>query len=559
MADAAIQLSEREMEAFAGALREVVPPKALKLYQGGKNDSAAQRAKYDVYQNDPVAFGEQELGFRFAPDIQRMLQSIVDHQVTVVRSATGTGKSHGAAVAACWFYKAFENSRVYTVANPFENQKILWGELSVMASNKNLFAGDRHINFHIERNPKDFITALSVPTAGTEQVKEGKFSGKHHECMLFIVDEGDTVPDFVFRGIEGCMSGGTVIRLLILFNPRHEAGRPYRLERDREAHVIEVSAFNHPNVRTGNNIIPGAVDRETTVRRINRWSRPVAESDDVTERNSFRVPDYLVDCKAKKRGGGSYAPLPPGIRVVTNPAFHYMVLGRYPAEAENQLISIDWLHAARERWDRFVEKWGETPPVSATGQPILGLDSAELGIDSNVAVPRAGGFVFRPEVWSGVDMMVTGDKGWKIYEKYNCRAACADAIGVGAGVAPHMRRLGANAIGVKTSEAPTHDVEEGAFRKLRDQLAWAVREWLRTDPNAMLPPDEMLLEEAKTVTYQVINGKIVVTSKDDMREILDRSPDRWDALCLTHAPIREQRQYHGTRRDVQVADAGGWT
>jgi len=53
----------------------------------------------------------------------------------------------------------------------------------------------------------------------------------------------------------------------------------------------------------------------------------------------------------------------------------------------------------------------------------------------------------------------------------------------------------------------------------------------------MLPPDEQLLEELSTPTYEVLNGKIRVMKKDVMRELLRRSPDRADALCLTfHHP-----------------------
>ena len=59
---------------------------------------------------------------------------------------------------------------------------------------------------------------------------------------------------------------------------------------------------------------------------------------------------------------------------------------------------------------------------------------------------------------------------------------------------------------------------------------WLCREWLRTDPGAMLPPDEMLIEELTVPTYAVYNGKIKVMKKDLMRELLKRSPDRADAL-----------------------------
>jgi hypothetical protein len=90
--------------------------------------------------------------------------------------------------------------------------------------------------------------------------------------------------------------------------------------------------------------------------------------------------------------------------------------------------------------------------------------------------------------------------------------------------------------GVKVASKPTQRTSLGEFQILRDQLWWAVREWLRTDQGAMLPPDEQLLEELLTPSYEVQSGRIRVMRKDTMRELLKRSPDRADALCLTFAP-----------------------
>jgi hypothetical protein len=53
----------------------------------------------------------------------------------------------------------------------------------------------------------------------------------------------------------------------------------------------------------------------------------------------------------------------------------------------------------------------------------------------------------------------------------------------------------------------------------------------------MLPPDEVLLEELQTPTYEIRNGKIRVMDKQTMRELLKRSPDRADSLCLTFAKV----------------------
>jgi hypothetical protein len=163
----------------------------------------------------------------------------------------------------------------------------------------------------------------------------------------------------------------------------------------------------------------------------------------------------------------------------------------------------------------------------------MGQDVGEFGSDSNVACFRYGGFVEKLVVWSGLDTIATGDRAVAEYKARNVLRANVDATGVGAGVGPHMRRGGCLAISVKVASSPTQKTELGEFRILRDQLWWACREWLRTDPGAMLPPDELLIEELHTPTYEVQNGKIRVMQKETMRELLKKSPDRADALCLT--------------------------
>ena len=60
-----------------------------------------------------------------------------------------------------------------------------------------------------------------------------------------------------------------------------------------------------------------------------------------------------------------------------------MVLGEYPSQAVNQLISREWIARARSRWDVYVAKNGEIPPVAT--QAVMGLDVAEMGDDKNVA------------------------------------------------------------------------------------------------------------------------------------------------------------------------------
>ena len=484
------------------------------------------------YQDDPTAFGEDVLNETYTEDVKALMESVRDNTITIAKSANATGKTHSAARIAIWFYKVFHDAQVYTGAAPPESnlKKLLWGEIgSIIEKHPDLFKPDKIKDLQISKSSQSFIAGVTIPSSGTPAQREAQFSGKHAPYLLFILDEADAIPDEVYRGIESCMSGGHV-RLLLMFNPRAESGEAFRMERDGRGNIVHLSAFNHPNVITGQDIIPGAVTQETTIRRINQWCRPLS-GDEKPDTECFKIPSFLEGLSGKDQAGKRYPALKPGYYKIMESAFSYMVLGQYPAQGSTQLINREWTSRARSRWDAYVLEHGEKPPVGSTG--IMGLDVGEFGTDVNAACFRYGGWTERIIIWSGIDTIATGDRASDEFHSRKLIRANVDGTGVGTGVAPQMKRNNCKSSSVKVASSPTEKSELGEFFILRDQLWWACREWLRTDPGAMLPPDNGLIEELLIPTYEVVNGKIRIMKKLIMRELLKRSPDRADALCLT--------------------------
>jgi hypothetical protein len=492
--------------------------------------------------DNPVDFTIEVLGDQITEDTKKFMMAVVEHRSTIARSANSTGKSWSLARIAVWYLLRYEDSQIYTAAAPPETnlRNILWGEIgSLVEKYKHLFSEFKINDLKITRknNPKSFLCGVTIPTTGTPAKREAAFSGKHAPHILFICDEGDGIPHEVYRGIESCMSGGHN-RLVICFNPRHPSGRIYQMERKKEAFVVELNAFRHPNVISGENIIPGAVDRDTTLRRINEWTTPVLPGEKV-DGDCYEVPEYLIGTTTKSLGGEEYPPLPGGFRRIVEPLFSYMVLGIYPSEGEGQLIRRSWIDAAFERWREWKKRNGLNPPAF---QPVMGLDVAEFGEDKNVLSLRYGNYVAPLKSWGGVDVIQTADKAADMYVNSRCLRACVDGTGVGSGVAPTMERTdGIEAYSVKVSSSPDLEVEEGEFFQLRDQLWWMLREWLRKG-EAMLPAEpedlaEQLADELLAPKYEKMgggSGKIKVSNKDDMREALGgRSPDHAESIMLT--------------------------
>lgn len=491
---------------------------------------------YTSYRGRPVAFIENVLGEVLTPDMIELVEQLEANERVLARSANAVGKTFVAARYILYKYKCYKKVKVYCAAAPPEQnlRNILWSEIrSCMNANPAVFSDDKVRDLEIYREEDEFIAGVSIPTSSSAADREERFSGKHSPNLIFVLDEAAGLPTEVYRGIESCVSGGDT-KLLCLFNPRQPLGPMYEFERSRGAVIVTLSAFDHPNVITGENQIPGAVTRDVTVRRINEWSRPLISGEDASEGGTFEVPEYLVGCQVRRRDGTLYEPLEGGVRKVTDTQMFYMVLGEYPPTADERLIQDEWIEAARERWDGYVALYGEIPPAA---QPVMGQDVAQGGGDFNVAYLRYGGFVTKPKRWRGLDPAESADYGAQIARVNGAKYIYVDGTGLGAGIAPMMRRQNLRAFQVMVAQKPTYTTERGEFYQMRDQLLWSLREWLRTDPQSMLPPEDRLIDELRTPTFGPNKqGKIYVSSKDEMRSALGRSPDDMEALALTFYP-----------------------
>lgn len=416
---------------------------------------------YLKYQKDPVGFCKDILNEEFPDDVKELMQSVLANRVTIAKSCNSYGKSFSAARMAIWFYKCFPGSKVFLAAAPPEDnlKRLLWGQIDLLRSNnEDLFSGDNVKSLEIARDGEWYLAGLSIPNSGSEHEKVSKFSGKHGPYLFFILDEADAIPDACYEGIETCMSGGFA-RMLIMFNPKKQIGPVYEKEK-KGAKVVTLNAFNHPNVVTGQDIYPGAVTREETVKRINLYTRPVVEGDDLSH-SIFELPDYLVGCTAEADDRSIFPPLIGGKRKIIEPKFSYMVLGRYPEQSETQLISPTWVKKAQDRWYEYTKEHGENPPENCF--PTMGLDVAEMGSDDNVLCLRYGNYVPLFEAWNGMYPMQTGEKAAKIFDQKQVEKAFVDCMTVGSDVPLVMQKAGCNCIGIKVNESPTRESDLGAF------------------------------------------------------------------------------------------------
>ena len=105
-------------------------------------------------------------------------------------------------------------------------------------------------------------------------------------------------------------------------------------------------------------------------------------------------------------------------------------MGEYPSQGSNQLISREWISRARSRWDAYVSKHGDSPPIASSG--VMGLDVGEFGSDANAVCFRYGEYVERNITWQGVDTIATAERA--VVEFKTRKTICGikvDATGIG--------------------------------------------------------------------------------------------------------------------------------
>lgn len=253
------------------------------------------------------------------------------------------------------------------------------------------------------------------------------------------------------------------------------------------------------------------------------------------------------------------------LQALPEPLRSQMLRGDFSAGAADpvwQLIPTEWVKAAQARW-RARDAKG---PMTA-----LGFDPSRGGKDKSSAARRHGNWF---DELKSVDGTVTKDgptaAAFVTPLVRDGAPIAVDSIGIGSSALDFLVGLNLNVHAVVGSEASSLMDKAGQlhFRNRRAEMYWRLREALDPhgpDPIA-LPPDQELTGDLTAPRYKVVTmGKgaaIQISSKDDIREILGRSPDKGDSVAMTFVanlpkPIQAKRKA-GWRDRLSRNASGPW-
>jgi hypothetical protein len=206
------------------------------------------------------------------------------------------------------------------------------------------------------------------------------------------------------------------------------------------------------------------------------------------------------------------------------------------ADAADQLIPTQWVIDAQTRWR---EDGNLSEPMTC-----MALDPAGGGRDSAEIAVRHGLWVGRLITAQGEETADGSKTAATIvaHRRNNCPVVVDVGGGYGGAVTLRMQDNGIIFSRFNGAGGTIHRTRDGSLGFANDRACayWKLREELDPDQpggaRLALPPDPELLGDLTAVRWKVgING-IVLASKDDIRELLGRSPGKGDAVAMCVHP-----------------------
>jgi hypothetical protein len=494
------RLNERERGSFADGLAYRIRSDLVNITR--------LRFPSDEYRARPVDFFREVLGVEPWSRQIDIINAVRDYPRVAVCSGHKVSKSHSAAGIALWFYCSFSDARVVmTSTTSRQVDQILWRELRMMRArsgrcvackledpeglrihrpcpHSTLVEGEQGELARTGLKASDFREIVGFTAREAEAV--AGISGRN---LLYIVDEASGVGDDIFEAIEGNRAGGA--RIVMFSNGTKNEGEFFEAFTSKQNyyHTIRVSSEETPNVISGEVLIPGLATREWVEEKKIEWGEDSA-------------------------------------------LYKIRVKGEHALFEEGRIFSVHAIGQAEARW-------ANTPDA---GRLFIGLDPAgESGKgDESMFAPRRGLKLLKLQGHRGLTAAAHVSYLVRMLTELRLpREVPVVVVDREGPIGTPLHRLLADyletnphtfeLIGVRASDRAVRMPQ--TYDRMRDELAANLEAWFR-DGGAIVE-DTRLAHELHALEWkEATNGRLKLTPKDQLRKVLGRSPDRYDALAL---------------------------
>jgi hypothetical protein len=465
-----------------------------------------ERSKLRLYQTDFQAWKADVLGLRTYEKMRNITDAALFGAIprTMIKSANGTAKSYEVSAMISWAASVFppgETISIVSAPSVAQIEKVIWAYLKsfygTAAANKNKLPG--WINESLEWNfegpaGKVFLAYGRKPP---EQDAVSVFQGVRSQFGRTFVwfDEAGGMSKGMYTAAEAVLTG-TDARFTGIGNPDNSGTEFESVFRNLQAeyNLFTISAFDLPTL-TGERVYPKTVEGDEMEARMLKA---------LTSRK-------WVEHKQRIWGEG-------------DARYKAKVLGEFPGDSDNAFFG-----------QAAYDKAADTDiPEDFSVPPVLGVDIARFGQDESVIYVNRAGRVRLESAWGKTDTVDTARKVHQTANRMGAAEVRVDASGVGGGVYDMLERLPEFEDKVYALIAI-----DGGFRS-PDIAQWAnvraynhdfLRKQMMAGEIDLDFDDKELREQLLGVTYRFSpRGGVQITPKDEMKTVMDGSPDRLDAV-----------------------------
>ncbi len=427
---------------------------------------------------DPVRWMEEVLGEFVWSKQREILQSVQEHRYTAVKSCHDTGKSFVSSRAGCHWTDTRPDPFLVTTAPTWKQvNSILWREMR-KAHRKGELKGRINLDAEWYIN-KDELIGFGRKPADYDQAA---FQGIHALNVMVVIDEACGVPKSIFDAVDSLATNERA-RVLAIGNPDDPSSHFAEICKPGSGwNVISISAFDTPAF-TGEEVPDTLLD--------------------------LLISKQWVEERKKRWGEGS-------------PIYISKVKGEFPEITDDTLLTPKMLREAQER---------NLEPALLPTNSQYGVDVARYGDDKTAIYKARAGRVRLVRTFHKADTNETSE-----FVAFNLSlnpgdTAYIDVIGVGAGVYDNLRAWG---MSVNEFNSSHKAYDEERFGNRRAEAYWHIRDL--ADAGLLDLPehgkDDDLIAQLGSIKWKIVNGRIFMESKEDMRERGLPSPDLADAVVM---------------------------
>lgn len=462
-----------------------------------KNDTLTrEREFYNHLKREPVFFIENILGDKpYAKQIE-LVNSVRDHDQVVVSSCNGAGKDFISARITLWWLLTRPSIVITSAPTNRQVEQVMWGEIRSAWQR-----GHQAFNFPGECLTRQIKLGPKWYALGFSTDEESMFQGFHEEDILVIFSEAQGMTKAIYQAAKGCLTSNS--KFVLIGNPLGASSEYYEAFRSEKGwHKIKISAFDTPNFTTFGITLDDI--------RHNTWEEKIAG-------RNLPYP-ALIQPKWVAQQFAEYGE--------QDPFFVSRVLGEFPDESEDSLISLRKVMAAVDR------------KMGVAGNRVLGCDVARYGSCETVVCDFDGYTAKLPIILKGANTtqsagaMINYMQENKVVTDFNRRndwKVYTDDVGVGGGVTDVLKDQGYDCKGL-IANAKAEDTEK--FFDLRMEAYWLLKEMFEQD-RISIPNDPKLISQLTSLKFEyTARGQRRLISKEKLRKEGRESPDRADALAL---------------------------